>query len=96
MSSVLQLRIFDLGETELLGCVYIDPPAGGAGPRSRGGSSTGSSTVRSSRPWTLRSPVGRHGLADHPPEYVGHDLTWTEWIALPIPDETAYLEGTLR
>jgi RimJ/RimL family protein N-acetyltransferase len=90
--------LFDLGETELLGCVYIDPPhrAGADAEISWWvvdwlvGGAIEQALDEFVPHWIATCwPIGR-------PRYVGRDLTWAEWIALPIPDETNYLEGTLR
>ena len=77
--------LFDDAETELIGCVYIDPP------EKAGADAEISWWVRDEyvdsdveraldefvprwieREWPLRSP-----------RYVGRDLTWQEWLALP-------------
>ena len=70
--------LFNTGETELYGCVYVDPP------RKRGGDAEISW-------WTvddtdLDTFVPTWIAAEWPftsPCYVGRDLTWTEWMALP-------------
>jgi hypothetical protein len=78
--------LFDEAETELLGCVYIDPPekAGGAdaevswwvvdrlagGPAERALDELVPSWLASE--WPLRRP-----------RFVGRDLSWDEWLALP-------------
>jgi RimJ/RimL family protein N-acetyltransferase len=78
--------LLDADETELLGCVYIDPPekAGGADAEISW--------------WVVDRFVGTDveraldelvpgWIADEwpltAPRYVGRDLTWAEWIALP-------------
>lgn len=78
--------LFDSAETELLGCVYIDPPekVGGADAeiswwvvdRLVGGPVESALDEFVPRwiadAWPLRRP-----------RYVGRDLTWREWIELP-------------
>lgn len=61
--------LFDVDETELLGCVYVDPPRRSVPtPRSRGGSSTGCSGPTPSAPWTASSRAGSRSLAaERPP-----------------------------
>ena len=78
--------LFDAEETELLGCVYIDPPekVGAPTPRSPGGWSTSSSAATCER--ELDALVPRWVAEDWPlrsPRYVGRDLSWAEWVALP-------------
>ena len=81
--------LFDEGETELLGCVYIDPPekAGNADAevswwvveRLAG---TGVETA-------LDAFVPRWLAVEWPlrrPRYVGRDLSWSDWLALPDRD----------
>jgi RimJ/RimL family protein N-acetyltransferase len=77
--------LFDAAETELLGCVYIDPPqkvgadaeiswwvvdALAGGPVE--------ATLDAAVPaWVARDwPLDR-------PRYVGRDLSWADWLALP-------------
>jgi hypothetical protein len=77
--------LFDTGETELLGCVYIDPPEKvGADAEISwwvvdhlvGGPIEAALDELIPR-WIRDSwPLGR-------PRYVGRDLTWDEWLALP-------------
>jgi hypothetical protein len=80
--------LFEDDETELLGCVYIDPPT-----------RTGDVGAEVSW-WVVDRLVGSHveraldefvprWLTQWPirrPRYVGRDLTWAEWIALPDRD----------
>lgn len=78
--------LFDGAETELLGCVYIDPPE-----------KVGDADAEISW-WVVDRLVGGpvesaldelvpRWIADawplHRPRYVGRDLTWQEWIELP-------------
>jgi RimJ/RimL family protein N-acetyltransferase len=77
--------LFDTGETELLGCVYVDPPEKvGADAEISwwvvdhlvGGPVEAALDELIPR-WILdRWPLER-------PRYVGRDLTWAEWLALP-------------
>jgi RimJ/RimL family protein N-acetyltransferase len=77
--------LFDAGETELLGCVYIDPP------EKVGADAEISWWVVD---WLVGSPV--EAALDEfvprwigevwpveAPRYVGRDLSWVEWMALP-------------
>ena len=77
--------LFDRDETVLLGCVYIDPP------EKRGADAEVSwwvvdSLVGSVLEATLDAFVPAWIRRDWPfdnPRFVGHDLTWREWIDLP-------------
>jgi hypothetical protein len=77
--------LFDAAETALLGCVYIDPPE-------RVGADAEISW------WVVDACVGTpleaeldafvpRWIAEHwplaQPRYVGRDLTWDAWLALP-------------
>ncbi|HET8561502.1 MAG TPA: hypothetical protein VFL69_13345 [Marmoricola sp.] len=77
--------LFDTGETELLGCVYVDPPA-----------KTGADAEVSwwVVDWLVDSPVESalddlvpRWIAERwpftAPRYVGRDLSWDDWLALP-------------
>lgn len=77
--------LFDEGETALLGCVYIDPPE-------REGADAEISwwvvdpLVGTEVERALDELVPRWIATAWPftePRYVGRDLTWAEWIALP-------------
>ncbi|MEO8906727.1 MAG: GNAT family N-acetyltransferase [Microbacteriaceae bacterium] len=81
--------LFDADETELIGCVYIDPPerAGADADiswwvRDEHVGSVVESALDELVPawieadWPLRSP-----------RYVGRELTWAEWLALPGLDQ---------
>jgi hypothetical protein len=77
--------LFDADETELIGCVYIDP--------------TDKAGADADISWWVRdeylgSPVESAldelvpaWIADvwplSRPRYVGRDLTWTDWLAIP-------------
>jgi hypothetical protein len=77
--------LFDTGETELLGCVYIDPPS------KAGADAEVSWWVVD---WLVGGPV-ESALDDlvprwiaetwplHHVRYIGRDLGWAEWLALP-------------
>ncbi len=79
--------LFDADETELIGCVYIDPP------EKAGADAEISWWVRdeylgSHVEAALDELVPRWIADDWPlqqPRYVGRDLTWAEWLALPDP-----------
>jgi RimJ/RimL family protein N-acetyltransferase len=77
--------LFDLDETELLGCVYVDPPE-----------KVGADAEISW--WVVDRLVGsdvEHALDElvprwvatawplQAPRYVGRDVTWDAWLALP-------------
>ncbi|MEU6387888.1 N-acetyltransferase [Streptomyces sp. NPDC046939] len=75
-------------ETELLGCVYVDPPE-------RTGADAEISwwvvdvLVDSVQERALDALVPQWIAADWPfrrPRYIGRDLTWQEWLALPPLD----------
>jgi hypothetical protein len=77
--------LLDTGETALLGCVYIDPPEKlGADAEISWwvvddlvGSDVEQELDRLVPEWIARDwPLER-------PRYVGRDLTWDEWLALP-------------
>lgn len=77
--------LFDTGETELLGCVYIDPPE-------KAGADADVSwwvvdlLVGGPVEAALDELVPRWLHEDWPfghVRYVGRDLSWSEWLALP-------------
>lgn len=77
--------VFDEGETALVGCIYIDPPE-------RIGADAEISwwvvdrLVGSALEMELDEFVPRWITKDwplHEPRYVGRDLTWEDWMALP-------------
>lgn len=77
--------LFDAGETALLGCVYIDPPE-------RVGADAEISwwvvdgLVGGEVERALDELVPRWIETEWPlqaPRYVGRDVTWDEWLALP-------------
>ena len=80
--------VLDAGESQLLGCVYIDPAE-------RLGADADISW------WVVDDEVGRpldttlaefvpHWVRDAwpftQPRFIGHDLTWAQWLALPPND----------
>ncbi len=82
--------LFDADETELLGCVYIDPPE-------KPGADAEISwwvvdrLVGSPVEAALDEHVPRWVSEEWPlraPRYVGRDLAWDEWLALPDLDST--------
>ncbi|MEN3267194.1 MAG: hypothetical protein V7646_4088 [Pseudonocardia sp.] len=87
--------LFDTGETELLGCVYIDPP------QKAGADAEISWWVVD---WLVGGPIEaaldelipRWIKDDWPlsdPRYVGRDLGWTAWLDLPDLTSSLYVEG---
>lgn len=84
--------LFDADESVLLGCVYVDPPA-------KVGADADISW------WVVEGAVGSDLEADldafvpawiaagwpfERPRYVGRDLTWQQWLALPdLVEESA-------
>lgn len=83
--------LFDADETELIGCVYIDPP------EKTGADADISWWVRDEHAETpleadLDGFVPRWIAQDWPfraPRYVGRDLTWQEWLDLPDAEPDA-------
>jgi RimJ/RimL family protein N-acetyltransferase len=88
--------LFDTGETELLGCVYVDPPA------KVGADAEISWWVVD---WLVGGPIEAALDAFVPrwvaeawpfesPRYVGRDLTWSAWLALPdLPEHQPETQG---
>lgn len=84
--------LFDAGETELLGCVYLDPPG-------KPGADADISwwvvdwLVGGPIEAALDAAVPRWVAADWPfarPRFVGRDLSWADWLALPdLPRPTS-------
>jgi hypothetical protein len=77
--------LFDAGETALLGCVYIDPPER-VGADAEISWWVVDALVGSDVERALDALVPRWIATDWPfsrPRYVGRDLTWAEWLALP-------------
>jgi len=76
--------LFDPGETELLGCVYIDPPAK-VGADAEVSWWVVDPLVGGPVERALDALVPQWVAADWPLErirYVGRDLSWSEWLAL--------------
>jgi hypothetical protein len=80
--------LFDADETELLGCVYLDPPERQGADAEISwwvvdrlvGSETEAALEAAVPAWITRSwPFAR-------PRFIGLDLTWADWIALPGVD----------
>lgn len=77
--------LFDTGETELLGCVYIDPPAK-AGADAEISWWVVDWLVGSPLEAALDETVPRWISTAWPftrPRLVGRDLSWSAWLALP-------------
>ncbi len=77
--------LFDAGETALLGCVYIDPPER-AGADAEISWWVVDGLVGGEVERALDELVPRWIATEWPlqePRYVGRDLTWDEWLALP-------------
>ena len=77
--------LFDEGETELLGCVYIDPPQKVGGDaevswwvvdRLVGGPVEAALDAAVPQWLATAWPLEQ-------PRYVGRDLSWSDWLALP-------------
>ncbi len=90
--------LFDAGETELLGCVYLDPPA-------KAGADVEISWWVVD--WLVGGPVEAALDAFVPywvvsswpfkaPRYIGRDLTWAAWLALPDLRPAPALGSTLE
>ena len=77
--------VFDEAETELLGCLYVDPPAKvGADAEISWwvvDRMVGSDLERAFDAFVPRWIATQWPLAK--PRYVGRDLSWQEWLALP-------------
>ena len=77
--------LLDADETELIGCVYIDPPEK-AGADAEISWWVRDEYVGSDVESALDDLVPRWIAEDWPlqqPRYVGRDLSWAEWLALP-------------
>ncbi|MBJ7357840.1 GNAT family N-acetyltransferase [Nocardioides sp.] len=84
--------LFDLDETELLGCVYLDPPEK-VGADAEISWWVVDRLVGSDVERALDELVPRWVAQSWPltaPRYVGRDLSWDAWLALPdLPAATA-------
>ena len=80
--------LFDTAETELLGCLYVDPPAKVGADADISwwvvDRLVGSEVERALDAFVPRWIASEWPLAR--PRYVGRDLTWAEWMALPDLD----------
>jgi hypothetical protein len=77
--------IFDRDETALLGCIYVDPPEK-VGADAEISWWVVDSEVGGPLDATLREEVPAWIAAAWPftaPRFIGEQLTWAEWIALP-------------
>lgn len=77
--------MFDADETALLGCVYIDPPEK-TGADAEISWWVVDECVGTELEAALDALVPRWIAADWPftgPRYVGRDLSWDDWLALP-------------
>jgi hypothetical protein len=78
--------LLDSAETRLLGCVYIDPPEKVGGADAEISWWVVDELVGTPLETALDVLVPRWVAADWPlrnPRYVGRDLTWPDWLALP-------------
>jgi hypothetical protein len=81
--------LFDDGERELLGCLYIDPPEKAGDADAEVSWWVVERLVGSDVEQALDAFVPRWLAERWPlekPRYVGRDLSWAEWIALPDRD----------
>jgi RimJ/RimL family protein N-acetyltransferase len=77
--------IFDRDETALLGCIYVDPPER-VGADAEVSWWVVDSEVGGALEATLRDEVPAWIGASWPfvaPRFIGEQITWAEWIALP-------------
>lgn len=77
--------LLNSGETELIGCVYIDPP-GKPGADADISWWVRDEYVGSQLESRLAELVPRWIAADWPfghPRFIGRDLSWREWLGLP-------------
>ncbi|MGY2875496.1 RimJ/RimL family protein N-acetyltransferase [Marmoricola sp. URHA0025 HA25] len=80
--------LFDTDETELLGCVYVDPPQK-AGADAEISWWVVDRLVGGAVEQALDAFVPRwiaEGWPLQRPRYVGRDLSWADWLALPDAD----------
>ena len=77
--------LLDERETAVLGCVYIDPPE--RSRRRRRGLLVGGGRPRRQRGGACARPLVPQWIAaDWPfrqPRYLGRDISWPDWLALP-------------
>jgi hypothetical protein len=81
--------LFDEAETELIGCVYVDPPEKAGGADAEISWWVVDRYVGTVVEAALDGFVPRWIAEDWPlerPRYVGRDLSWAEWLSLdPLP-----------
>ena len=78
--------LFDDAETELLGCVYVDPPEKAGGADAEVSWWVVDRLVGTDTERALDELVPRWLAADWPlrrPRFVGRELSWDDWLALP-------------
>jgi hypothetical protein len=83
--------IFDRDETALLGCIYVDPPEK-AGADADISWWVVDAELGGELEASLRVEVPRWIVTAWPfvaPRFVGEELTWAEWLALPDVDAPA-------
>jgi len=81
--------LFDAAETALLGCVYVDPP-GRAGADADVSWWVVDALAGTGVEAALDAFVPRWIAESWPfsrPRYPGRELTWTEWLRLPAPED---------
>ncbi len=81
--------LFDEDETELLGCVYVDPPEKAGDADAEVSWWVVDRLVGTDVEAALDAFVPRWLAEEWPlraPRFVGRDLTWAEWTALPDRD----------
>ncbi|MGY1772549.1 GNAT family N-acetyltransferase [Blastococcus sp. SYSU D00813] len=81
--------LFDAGETELLGCVYVDPPEKAGDADAEVSWWVVERLAGTEVEAALDAFVPRWLAGEWPlrrPRFVGRDLSWAEWTALPDRD----------
>lgn len=84
--SSFNYALLDADETELVGCVYVDPPEKVGEADAEISWWVRDEHVGSDLEAALDAFVPRWIAEDWPlehPRYVGRDLSWDEWVALP-------------
>ncbi|HKY13753.1 MAG TPA: hypothetical protein VJM33_02430 [Microthrixaceae bacterium] len=77
--------VFDEDETQLLGCLYIDPPERDGGADAEISWWVVDDVVGTDVEAAMREFVPRWIAGAWPlqrPRHIGHDLSWEEWLAL--------------
>jgi len=80
---------FDVAESTLLGCVYIDPPEK-SGADAEISWWVVDETVGTATQAALDELVPRWIATDWPfesPRYIGRDITWAQWLELPDAEQ---------